>query len=240
MAKRRDEVEEGLPEYFATFADMMTLLMTFFVLLFSMSTLDPVKMADLAASMEENLAGSARETRVKAMTQSDILKGVKEAVEEAQQETQQEFATVTHTPKGTSITIDSRFAYDVGSATLKTAIFPFLDKLIPIMTDPGNRYAIAIEGHTDNLNPTGEIAQRYPSNWELSAARAASVVRYCISKGVDGGKLRAVGFADRIPFGTDWSQTRLGVTDQMVRAGNSSPELQAKNRRVEITFLAVG
>ena len=236
MPKKRKE-DEGLPDYFATFADMMTLLMTFFVLLFSMSTMDPVKMADMAASMEKNLSGSARETRVRIMTQSDIRKEVLEAIEQTQMK---DFAEVTHSPKGTSITIDSRFAYDVGSANLKAAIHPFLDRVVPIMADPGNRYPIAIEGHTDNLPTAGEIATRYPTNWELSAARAASVVTYCISRGVPGGKLRAVGFADRIPFGTSWSQTRVGVTEEMVQAGNSSNQLRAKNRRVEITFLAVG
>jgi len=229
--------DEGLPEYFATFADMMTLLMTFFVLLFSMSTLDPVKMADMAASMQENLSGKAKQARVKIKSQSDIHKEVLSAIEQTRM---QDFAQVTHSPKGTSITIDSRFAFNVGEAELKPAIYPFLDSIIPIMMDQGNKFPIAVEGHTDNLPTVGAIAVRYPTNWELSAARAARVVRYCIEKGVPGMKLRAIGFADRIPYGTSWMQTRLGVTEEMVRAGNSTTELQAANRRVEITFLAVG
>ncbi len=233
--KRRED--EGLPEYFATFADMMTLLMTFFVLLFSMSTMDPVKIADMAASMQENLTGKARAERVPIKTQSEIRKEVLEAIEQTRM---QDVAEVTHSPKGTSITIDSRFAFDVGEAELKPAIYPFLDSIIPIMMDQGNKFPIAVEGHTDNLDPTGEIAQRYPTNWELSAARAARVVRYCIEKGVPGTKLRAVGFADRIPKGTSWQQTRLGVSEEMVRAGNSTNELQSANRRVEITFLQIG
>jgi flagellar motor protein MotB len=80
MAIKKQE-EEGLPEYFATFADMMTLLMTFFVLLFSMSTLDPVKIADMAASMQENLTGEARAQRVPIKTQSNIRDEVKEAID---------------------------------------------------------------------------------------------------------------------------------------------------------------
>ncbi len=233
--KRRED--EGLPEYFATFADMMTLLMTFFVLLFSMSTLDPVKIADMAASMQDNLTGKVKEARVKIKTQSDIRKEVLSAIEQTQM---QEYAEVTHSPKGTSITIDSRYAFDVGSAELKTAIYPFLDSIIPIMMDQGNKFPIAVEGHTDNLPTVGEIAVRYPTNWELSAARAARVVRYCIEKGVPGGRLRAVGFADKIPKGTTWQETRFGVSEEQVRAGNSTTELQAANRRVEITFLAIG
>ena len=233
--KQRED--EGLPEYFATFADMMTLLMTFFVLLFSMSTLDPVKIADMAASMQENLTGAARQQRVPIKTQSNIRDEVKEAIDQTRME---EYAQVTHSPKGTTITIDSRFAFDLGSAELKPEIYPFLNSLVPIMMDPGNKFPIAVEGHTDNLPTVGEIAARYPTNWELSAARASRVVRYCIERGVPGGRMRAVGFADRIPFGTSWAETRIGVSEETVRAGNATRQLQEANRRVEITFLSVG
>ncbi len=234
--KKGRAVEEGLPDWFATFADMMTLLMTFFVLLFSMSTLDPVKIADLAASMEKNLKGS-KVPREKIKTQSQIHKEVKQVIQKMEM---REIAEVSHSPKGTSITIDSRYAFGLGSADLNPGIYPFLDAIIPIMSDRGNKFPIAVEGHTDSILPAGSIAIRYPTNWELSGARAAAVVRYCLSKGVQGGKMRAVGFADRIPFGTTWRQSRIGVTDEMVRAGNATPELQSQNRRVEITFLAVG
>lgn len=238
MAIKQRE-DEGLPEYFATFADMMTLLMTFFVLLFSMSTLDPVKIADMMAAMEENLTGEARASREPVKNQGQIYREVLESITQSEME---DYAQVTHGPKGTSITIDAQFAFDVGSAELMPAIFPVLDMLVPIMMDRGNRYPIAVEGHTDNLRPTGEIAARYPTNWELSAARAASVVNYLIDQGVPRGKLRAVGFADTVPKDTDWSLTRTatGVSEEMISAANSTDELQTQNRRVEITFLSVG
>ncbi len=233
----KKRVEEGLPEYFATFADMMTLLMTFFVLLFSMSTLDPVKMSDMAAAMQESATGERKE-REKIKTQSDIQDEVKEAIDQTKME---EFAEVTHSPKGVSITIDSRYAFESGRAELKTVIYPFLNSIIPIMMDRGNRFPIAVEGHTDNLPIPEAWVEKYPSNWELSAARAASVVRYCIERGVPGGKLRAVGFAEWIPYGTSWFESRGGrITEEDVRAGNSTPELQSANRRVEITFLSIG
>jgi len=135
MAIKKRE-EEGLPEYFATFADMMTLLMTFFVLLFSMATLDPVKMSDMAAAMEENLLGKERQERAKVKTQSDIRDEVNEAIEQTQM---REFAEVTHSPKGTSITIDSRFAFTVGSAELSSAIFPFTAALRSLSAAPNCR-----------------------------------------------------------------------------------------------------
>ena len=235
MAIKKRE-DEGLPEYFATFADMMTLLMTFFVLLFSMSTLDPVKMADMEAAMQESATGERRERR-QIKTQSQIHDEVKEAIEQTQM---QDVAEVTHSPKGTSITIGSEFAFESGSADLKPAMYTFLDGIIPIMMDEGNRFPIAVEGHTDNLPIPVAWIEKYPTNWELSAGRAARVVKYCIDKGVPGGKLRAVGFADRIPYGTNWQQTRIGVSNEMVRAQNSTEELRSANRRVEITFLSIG
>jgi len=237
MATKKGRAEEeGLPDWFATFADMMTLLMTFFVLLFSMSTLDPVKMADMAASMEKNLKGS-KVPRVKIKTQSQINKEVKEVIQTMDMS---EIAEVSHSPKGTTITIDSRFAFGSGSADLSTGIYPFLDAIVPIMADRGNKFPIAVDGHTDSQPPTGALAVRYPTNWELSAARAAAVVRYCLFKGVPGGRMRAVGFADRIPAGTSWRETRIGVSDETVTAANVTDELRSQNRRVEITFLAVG
>ena len=237
MATKKGRVEdEGLPEWFATFADMMTLLMTFFVLLFSMSTMDPVKVADLAASMEHNLKGG-KKPKVKIKTQSQIKRDVQEVIQKMDMS---EIAKVSHSPKGVSITIDSRYAFGMGSADLNSGIYPFLDAIIPIMSDRGNKFPISVEGHTDNVMPTGALAIRYPTNWELSGARAAAVVRYCISKGVPAGRLRAVGFADRLPAGTSWRQSRIGVNDETVQAANATPELQGQNRRVEITFLAVG
>ena len=237
MAIKKRE-DEGLPEYFATFADMMTLLMTFFVLLFSMSTLDPVKMSDMAAAMQESATGERRERR-QIKSHSQIRDEVLEAIEQTQM---QNIAEVTHSPKGTSISIGSEFAFESGSADLKTVIYPFLNSIIPIMMDEGNRFPIAVEGHTDNLPIPDQWTDKYPSNWELSAGRAASVVTYCIERGVPGGKLRAVGFADRIPYGTNWAETRTGtgVSEEMVQAGNSTEELRSANRRVEITFLSVG
>jgi chemotaxis protein MotB len=240
MAKAppQKEVDEGLPEYFATFADMMTLLMTFFVLLFSMSTLDPVKIADMAAAMQENMTEGAREKVVARKSHSDIHRELSAVITKLQME---ENTEVTHSPKGTTITIDSRFAFEIGSAALKPEFYLFLDNVIPIMRDPGQQYPIAVEGHTDNLPIAGAMTEIWPTNWELSAARAASVVRYCIEKGVPGGRLRAVGFADRIPYDTKWEDIRGGrVSEEMIRERNSTAELRAKNRRVEITFLSVG
>ena len=91
-----------------------------------------------------------------------------------------------------------------------------------------------MEGHTDNVKlPEGH---QYPSNWELSGARAASVVNLLITLGVNPTRLQAVGFADNVP--RERSTMEL-ITQKLIKKYNSTEKNRGRNRRVEITFLAV-
>jgi flagellar motor protein MotB len=76
---------------------------------------------------------------------------------------------------------------------------------------------------------------KYPSNWELSGARSAAVVRQMISLGVDPTRLEAVGYGEFVP--RDRKNTEL-ITAGLIQKYNSNPQQKARNRRVEITFLA--
>ena len=97
--------------------------------------------------------------------------------------------------------------------------------------------SILIEGHTDNQLPQGEIAEKYPTNWELSSARAANVVNYLIYQGVLPGRLIASGYADRWPAGASWAEVRSGkVDDNFIAANNDTVEQMGKNRRIKIIF----
>jgi chemotaxis protein MotB len=82
----------------------------------------------------------------------------------------------------------------------------------------GRRFQVA--GHTDNAPITTETKKTFPSNWELSSARAISVVKLLVSEGVDPGELSAAGYGPYDPI-----------------ASNGSPDGQAKNRRIEITLV---
>ena len=94
-----------------------------------------------------------------------------------------------------------------------------------------------MEGHTDNQNPTGKIAERYPTNWELSSARAANVVNYLIFKGVMSGRLTASGYADRWPSGVKWSEVRSGKIDDLaIEEYNTTLDQRVNNRRIKIIF----
>lgn len=124
---------------------------------------------------------------------------------------------VTDMPKGISITLSDRFLFDTGKAELKAGSAKTLSKLASLFSELDT--AISIEGHTDN-NPIVR-ASTYKDNWELSGARALSVLRYFIDKE----KLDPDGFQ------------YAGYGDTRPAANNSTSEGRAKNRRVEITVL---
>jgi len=198
--------------WLTTYADMMTLLMTFFVLLFAMSTLDPVKLEQFGQSMGEH-QGSRKKS--KKVSLSQINKEVKKLVKNQKL---QEQVKVRMDARGVTLEIASDLAFNVGSADLSRPIQSFLIKLVSTMNKA--TYAIAVEGHTDNI-PIRSAT--FPSNWELSAARASAVIRYLTSQGIPGDKFRAIGFGDTAP-----------------KVANDTRENRAKNRRVDITFLTIG
>ncbi|MGZ6078405.1 MAG: OmpA/MotB family protein, partial [Myxococcaceae bacterium] len=82
---------------------------------------------------------------------------------------------------------------------------------------------IDVQGYTDDVPIGPELKSRFPSNWELSTARATDVVRYLASKGVDKNLMSATGFGDTHPI-----------------ASNSTAEGRQKNRRIEIVVKATG
>jgi len=209
--KKGNQGSEG-GDWLTTYADMMTLLMTFFVLLFAMSTLDPVKLENFGQSFGEH-QGSRKKT--KKVSLSQINKEVKKLV--VSQELQKQ-VKVRMDARGVTLEIASDLAFNVGRADLSPAIKIFLAKLVGTMKKA--TYAIAVEGHTDNIPIRSSI---FPSNWELSAARSSAVIRYLTAQGVAPDKFRAIGFGDTAP-----------------KAPNNSPENRAKNRRVDITFLTIG
>ncbi|MBT9552500.1 MAG: flagellar motor protein MotB [Hydrogenophaga sp.] len=111
--------------------------------------------------------------------------------------------------------ISSEILFDSGAAGLTGSGHPVLDRLIPLLNaDPDLR--LVVEGHTDSMPISSE---RFPSNWELSTARAASVARYLIERGVAPQRVQASGFADTRPL-----------------AARDNPVDRVHNRRVELTM----
>ena len=229
--------EEGLPIWMQTFADMMTLLFAFFVLLYSMSTPDPVKYAAFANSQATQTGGSTdMEMPHEALKdQSEIKQELEQLIEEMDM---QDKAKVTQDPRGVALELDGDVCFGSGSVTLRDELKQTLDKAsAELMLNPKDLRSLLIEGHTDNQDPTGKIAERYPTNWELSSARAANVVNYLIFKEVMPGRLTASGYAHRWPAGATWGEVRSGkVDDNFISEKNATTDQRTNNRRIKIIF----
>ncbi len=234
MSKGAETVEEGLPGWFGTFADMMTLLFAFFVLLAAISTIDPVKLQNMADSMGKSV-GTKQKLDNQAMSLGDIHKAATKMIEEmaADPETGEKPVEVTTSPKGVTIGISSDISFESGSATTKSGFLEILKKIVPTIDESYNM--IAVEGHTDSDPLPKALIAKFPSNWELSGARAAAVVRLLIDLKVDPVRLQAVGYGEFVPRDRNTAEI---ISKDLIEKYNSNPQQKARNRRVEITFLA--
>ena len=117
-----------------------------------------------------------------------------------------------------TVNLMDKLLFDSGRADIKKEGREVLDKIAKNLLNKYPERAIRVEGHTDNVPIGGELKNRFPTNWELSNARATSAVRYLQDHGgVDAKRLTAVGYSQYHPI-----------------ASNDTPEGRAKNRRIEI------
>lgn len=119
---------------------------------------------------------------------------------------------------GLNVKLAQAVLFPSGSAALGAEGAGVLAKVARRLAELPHR--ILVEGHTDSVPIRGALASRYPSNWELAGARAASVVRLLVDQGLPAGRLAAVALADTQPV-----------------ASNETPEGRAANRRIEIRLV---
>lgn len=117
--------------------------------------------------------------------------------------------------RSVSLRVNSEILFGTGQADLSPHGLTVLKRLAEVLSKGG--YNIVVEGHTDSVPVRNK--GRYPSNWELSTARAGSVVRYLQASGIDKAHLKAVGYADTRPL-----------------ASNKDADGRARNRRVELVI----
>lgn len=121
-----------------------------------------------------------------------------------------------------TVDVAEQLFFDSGRATLKDTGKEVLKKVADAIKGYDDK-AIRIVGHTDNVPISGNLQKVFPSNWELSAARATTVVRFLQDTGIPPERLVATGRAEYAPV-----------------APNDSPEGRQKNRRIEITLIDKG
>lgn len=227
MAKKKQEEcpPPGAPAWMVTYGDMMTLLLTFFVLILSFSSIEKIKFKAAISSVQEGLGIWPESAGI--MPQIVLYDNVERAEETeevideiAEMMRQNEIAEdveVYNTPEGIRLVISDPLLFRSGSAELSGSFQQLLGGIAETIRD--KRFSdIRVEGHTDNVPIQ---TSQYPSNWELSTARALSVVKYfAFEQGFEPAQLSAVGYGEYRP-----------------RAGNETAEGRGKNRRVEIYLL---
>ncbi len=181
---------------------------------------------DLAKQLEERLqaeaAEKARLEQERAAKEAEIQR-LNRTHEELTKSLEAEIAKgdikIKQVKDRLTINMVDRVLFDSGQSQVKTAGLKVLKQVSDILKNVPDKQ-IRIEGHTDNGPIGAKLKERYPTNWELSTARATSVVRYLIEEGgVDRANLSAVGYADTKPV-----------------AGNDTEEGRTANRRIEIAL----
>ncbi|WP_319466807.1 flagellar motor protein MotB [uncultured Pseudodesulfovibrio sp.] len=224
--------DEGLPPWMATFADMVTLLLCFFVLLLSFAEQSEEKYRDALGSIKGafgvkelravsddmaqfNTSKAAKEMSSKISHDERVLLGVIMRIKSLLEDEDvklKEGTGVTADRDGVVFSANSASMFEPGSADLAPSARKILDKVIKVLKD--YKLNLVVRGHTDD-RPIS--TRKFPSNWELSAARAAVALNYILDKGgIEVSRAKAVGYAD----------TRPAVP-------NDSEENRKKNQRVE-------
>ena len=260
-----ESVEEGLPGWFGTFADMMTLLFAFFVLLAAISTMDPVKLQEMANSKGKSLGSKIKAVGAEAEGEfepienlAEMKKEMQEAIDEMKKENPagDPPIDIQTSSKGLIVNIKGDFAFPSGKADMKPELGDLLDtEIIPrILASP---FQVEVAGHSDSDPMPVKWQKFYKSNWELSAARGATVVRYMIEKSVPAPRLLAAGYGDWYPRGIDsiksvnplynpltltWGSEEPTLDSEgnvvpTVLSMNLSSKQKSANRRIQITFI---
>ena len=240
MARRKPFVEdsENHERWLISYADFITLLFAFFVVMYAVSVVNVGKYKVLSDALGDAFGGRGAATttntaiEVEALPLSNIIARKRAEAARRDRERLDLLARrlnsvlaplvdsgkvrVTQTARGVTVEINASVLFDEGDAGLTGNARETLGTVASLLKD--DTHAIEVEGHTDTT-PIANAA--FPSNWELSAVRASSVVRLFVESGVQEGRLAAVGRGANQPI-----------------APNDDPIGRARNRRVAVTILS--
>ena len=236
MAKKcKCECPECMPEWLATFGDLMSLLLCFFVLLLSMATMDAKKVAEAVGSLAGSMGVMEGGTVIKTSREkgsptsqsptdaNNMDKQVSQAVAEFQELSQNANGNAISMEEGEEgflIHLPADIAFKSGSAEIANEdSILFLKRLALIIKTLDPKVQVQIRGYTDNIPPPK--TSLYQDNWELSGARAITVVKELIKDRVKPTRLSAAAYGEFHPITT-----------------NATKDGRAKNRRVDIIFFA--
>ncbi|HEU4853598.1 MAG TPA: flagellar motor protein MotD [Telluria sp.] len=233
--KRQHEEPEERDRWLISYADFITLLFAFFVVMYAISSVNEGKyrvfseslgsafgargeagspgqpqVIELPQLLQRKRAESQRRERERLVVLESNLDSVLAPLARAGK------VRITRTPDGITVDIESSVLFNQGDAALQLEALEPLRQLAAVLKD--DTHKIQVEGHTDTTPIT---TPRFASNWELSAVRAASVVRLFADSGIPASRMSVHGYADTRPV-----------------SSNDTPEGRARNRRVAVTILA--
>jgi chemotaxis protein MotB len=241
--KRHEEEHDNLDRWLVSYADFITLLFAFFVVMYALSSVNEGKYRVMSTAIVEAFrtgnelsiikspATGAANTQIKMPHDKPNTKAIK-GTEQREKEKQDKLTkdilkamdplvkggqvNVKQTPEGIAVEIKDSALFQVGQAKISAVAAQSLAGVATVLSAADN--LVRVEGFTDNVPIKNPV---YPSNWELSAARAGSVVRLFAEGGVAANRMIAIGRAENRPI-----------------ASNDTDAGRAQNRRVSITILA--
>lgn len=231
---------KGSPHWLLTYGDMTTLLLTFFVLLFTVAEIEGRELQLILSAFRGSLGmhtggltlsrgvlaelGQQVETLPSKEKGERLAKAVEKAVSIFQPEVKSRKVKITEDERGIVISLVADAFFESGSPELTPGGRMVINKMGRFLREPefaGN--IIRIEGHTDNspISPDSGLYALYPTNWELSAARSVKIARiFNETFKIDGRRLQALGYGEFQPV-----------------ESNDIEEGRAYNRRVEIIIM---
>jgi chemotaxis protein MotB len=214
-ARRQTEShDDGEGNWLLSYADMMTLLFGFFVMLQSFSTIDPAKFERMKKETTRVFGGEYK------VPFDDLTKKLQTAVTSKHLENQVAFF---QTDAGIEISFRGALFFDSGSVQLRPQARDLLKTIIPIIAEGAKDFGIVVEGHTDDTPIRNEI---FGTNWELSSTRACRVLRMFEESGFAAARLKAIG----------WGKTHP-IVPNLDPQGVPIEANRAQNRRVVIKVL---
>jgi chemotaxis protein MotB len=209
LRETRKDTLSDLSLWMLPYSTLMLVLLILFVALYGYSHMRSME-------YESALAELGPEAKVyRAKKEVELAKSIRELIRDLQMEAMAEVSITAHTIK---LRLRSPVIFESGSAELKPDIMPLLIRLLEHLKEVDNM--IIVEGHTDNIPIHTAV---YRSNWELSAARAFSVIYFYIKRGIGQERLLAHGYGEQKPS-----------------FSNTNEFGRAMNRRIEITILRGG
>lgn len=221
MKKRKEDEHDDKDRWVVSYADFITLLFAFFTTMYAISHVDAGKLERFTGSMRSAFKSSIDASKpliegIASINYADIEteKDVKKTLEKFKDI---EGIAVSRDARGVIVSFGDSVLFDSGAADIRDGGKPLLSSILSVIRKTQNK--IVVEGHTDNMPVK---SSRYPSNWELSAARATSALMYLLKENdVSPERFSAAGYGEYRPV-----------------ASNATSDGRIKNRRVDIIFVS--